>query len=136
MKTIAAFTMKKEFEGIMKRNRGEERTTGVVGGWGSKKETWEGEERGGGWRERGGEGVGGQEGGIAGSLPHLSGDAATAGSVESVVLGGESDVLGGDEAVKEVEAMTWNEVVCWLNSLDIAQRPLDIVAEEKVRQHC
>ena len=75
MSSCAAFTMKKEYEGIMKRNMEEERTTGVVGGWG--KEMWEGGEGGGGWRERGGSGVvGGQENGIAGSLPHLSGDEA------------------------------------------------------------
>ena len=28
--------------------------------------------------------------------------------------------------------MTWGELVCWLKSLDIAQRSLDIVAAEKV----
>jgi hypothetical protein len=32
-----------------------------------------------------------------------------------------------------METRTWSEVTGWLKSLDIAQSPLDIVVEEKVR---
>ena len=32
-----------------------------------------------------------------------------------------------------MEARTWSEVTGWLKSLDIAQRSLDIVVQEKVR---